>query len=850
MFYTNVQRFGNTILHRYIKDNGERVNERVKYKPTLYLASEEETGWKTIKGVNVKPTIFDDIQTARQFAQDFRQIRPDVVHGITDFDLNFIHETYADDEIKFDFNMIKTFFCDIEVDVDPEKDGFPNPLKAEFPINSITVYDSNKKKYYVFSTVVDEWKSKKFKNSLYFGANTEKELITAFVHFWERDHPDILTGWNVEGFDVPYLINRISKLFGEEFTKRLSPWNKISSRDGINSFGQDVTFYSIAGIEILDYLDLYKKFTIKNQESYKLGFIAEVELGETKVEYEGNLYQFARTDPEQFIEYNLIDVALLVKLEEKLNLLFLCTTVAYMMKVNFTDALGTVRPWTSKVSYELLKEQKVIDAYHRTEKIEYGGGYVKAPLVGKYKWVVSYDFTSLYPWLMISFNISPETKLLPHEIQDWMFEFYNRNIVDILKEGKLPEEFVAKLIEHDVCITGNGMYYHRSYEGIVPKLVLKVFNSRKAKKKEMLALKSEKEKAKDPAEIARLEMLIRAADVMQNSLKVAANSLYGGLGNIHFPLYDPDNAAAITLTGQPAIQYMADGMSKYVNRLSGVERDCVIAIDTDSAYVDISDLIKKVGISDIATPENVTTVTKFADSKMKDESIRLADQFHYFTNARIKGLDFKREKVINGGVWVAKKRYFCRVYDSEGVRYAEPDLAITGLETNRSSTPKFVRDKLTESFDVIIDKDEQDIQEFVAVFEDEFTKTNFEQIAFPRSVNDIEKYEDRNSIYSKGCPLAVRAALMYNHLLDKHGLDKKYQKIRSGNKIKYVYLKPMNPTRENVIGYIDKLPPEFGLEPYIDYSLMFEKTFKEPLQNVLNPLGWSTEKKSSLDSFF
>lgn len=846
-FYTNVTRYGNKILHRYIDDSGDRINAREDFEPTIYLTSNEETGWKTLKGVNVLPKRFEKMGDARDFIKQFKDIRPDVVHGNTDFDLAFIHEYYPN-EIGYQFDRIKTFFCDIEVDV-PTGKGFPDPKKAEYPINAITVYDTVKQKYYVFSTVVEHYKPK-VKNALYLYTSTERELITAFMNFWERDHPDILTGWNIEGFDVPYLINRISKTFGEDFCRRLSPWNKIDARESTNSFGQPVVIYDIKGVEVIDYLDLYKKFTLGNKESYKLGFIAQEEIGETKVEYDGDLYQFARQDPERFLDYNLIDVQLLVKMEAKLNLLLLCVTVAYMMKVNYGDALGTVRPWTSKVVFELLKENKVVDAYHRTEATEYGGGYVKSPLVGKYGWVVSYDFTSLYPHIMMGWNISPETKLQYKEVPQELLCYYGRDIVEILKTGSMPEEHVICLIENDICISGNGMFYHRSYEGIVPRLVGEVFRARKAKKKEMLAYKSEKQTCKDPARLKELELLIRTADVMQNALKVAANSFYGAIANIHFPLYDVDNAAAITLTGQAGIQYMANGMSDFVNKLSGVKRDCVITIDTDSAYLDISDLTKKVGVPNDPTAKNVDIVTKFADSKMKDASVALANEFHQFCNVRWNSLDFKREKVIFGGVWVAKKRYFCKVYDSEGVRYAEPDFAITGLETNRSSTPKFIRNKLTEALEAVVDFDEAAVQKFVEDFYMEFMKTDFADIAFPRGVNNLETYSDKVTIYKKGCPMHVRASLLYNNMLRKHGLENKYQNIHSGDKIKYVFLKTPNPVRENVIAYVDKFPAEFGLMPFIDYELMFDKTFKEPLQNVLTALSWNAVKINSLEDFF
>ena len=317
MFYTSVRKLGNKILHRFVDSRGVRQIDRVDYEPTLYIRSNKETGWQTLKKIPVEPRRYSSMSEAREFVEQMKDMKPDIVHGSTDFDMSFIHETYYSEEMNFDFSKIKTFFLDIEVEA---YNGFPKPEEALDPINAITVYDTEKQKYYTFSTVAEHFRQK-FTNTLYVPCSDERQLITAFVNFWSRDYPDIVSGWNSNNFDIPYLINRITRLYGEDFARNLSPWKKITARTGKNSYGQDAIIYDIFGIELLDYLDLYKKFTIKNQESYKLGFIAELEIGEGKVEFDGNLNDLAKDDPDLFLKYNQYDVYLLVKMEAKLQLL-------------------------------------------------------------------------------------------------------------------------------------------------------------------------------------------------------------------------------------------------------------------------------------------------------------------------------------------------------------------------------------------------------------------------------------------------------------------------------------------------------------------------------------------------
>lgn len=847
MFYTSVLRQGNKILHRYIDKHGGRFIEREEHSPTLFVKSEKETGWKTLKGVPVEPKQFPDIASARDFHSKFKDIRPDIIHGITDYDLLFIHDRYRD-TIEFDFNLIRTFFVDIECSV-PNDAGFPDPQLANFPINAITVYDTLKKRYYTFSTVTSSYKAK-VDNCLYIPCESEKQMITVFMNWWEKNYPDILTGWNSEGFDVPYIVNRFSKLAGEEFTSRLSPWGKIKARETVNSFNQDVVVYDIVGIEHIDYVDMYKKFTLKNRENYRLGFIAEIELGETKVEYEGSLYDLAEDNPDMFLDYNVHDVTLLVRMEAKLQLLYLVTTLAYFMKVNYSDTLGVVRLWTSKIAYELYNRQMVIDTYHRpTTDTSFEAAFVKEPIRGKYGPIATLDATSMYPHMIMLCNISPDTKINFNECPDELKPLFKTRLIEPIESGEWAGD--SALQEHNITIAGNGQMFRKDKVGILAELMNELFQMRKAKKNEMLALKREKESKSgtlSPAEEFALDSKIRALDVLQNSLKICLNSVFGATGNKHFPLFDLDLAEGITFTGQAGIRFVARRISEYISKVLELPetKDFVIYIDTDSLAVNLTDLMDKFGLD----KSNVDLITKIADGKLSEVAKDATEEYCNMLNGMWPALIFKREKVCTAGIYCSKKKYILKVWDNEGVRYHEPEISVTGLETNRSSTPKYVREYLLKAYEIVIDKTEEDLQEFVSEFRQEFEKQEFDLIAFPRGVNDVEKYADRTSIYKKGCPMAVRAALMYNHLLEKHGLDKKYLPIYSGNKIKFIHLKDRNPTRENVIAYLEKLPPEFNLEQYVDYDVMFTKTFSDPLQNVIDAIGWTTEKQSDLSAFF
>lgn len=829
-YFQSVKVIGNKIYHRYIEDGVAR-SEWVDFSPTIYVGTDKPTGVKTLKGLNVKPIQFESIKDYRDHNKTYNDVDGYELHGQVDIESQFMSEYYPE-EITWDYSKIYVLSLDIETS---SENGFPDPLKADAEITAITVHSSITDKYYVF--ICRDGYTPKDGELVVKGVD-ERDMLRKFVQFFKARYPDVITGWNIDGFDIPFIINRINRLHDEEITKDLSPIRKINVRESKSQYGTTYT-YEIVGIECLDYLELYKKYNPKNQESYTLDFIAGQELGEQKLDYSeyDNLHEFYLQNFQKYVEYNVHDVRLIVRLEKKLKMIMLQIMVAYLAKENYKTAFSPVLTWTNIIYHHLLKQNVVFDHKHHVEAADFAGGFVKEPQVGLHPWVITLDAASLYPSLILACNISPETKVeyddLPHEIK----HYYMLNIVEKIAAWEVPEDLQSMLKKYDYTIAANGQIYRKDIQGVIPFLISDTIAKRKVYKKKMLDLKKA---SGDPDEISYYS-------VYEQALKILANSLYGALGNKYFTLYDLVNAEAVTLTGQAAARGVCKQISNYINKMAGTDLDNVLYQDTDSGFFQFQHLMSTV--KGKTQDEMVDILTKFADGPLSKQASVICDDLSDQLNTYAKSLVFKREKVITRMALLAKKRYICMVADSEGVKYEKPEFTATGVETNRSSTPGFVREKLKEAFQVILTEDEDSIISFVEAFKEKFISSSYETIAFPRSANDLEKYSNKTTIYGPKCPIAVRAALLYNYQLDKHKLGKKYPKIKSGEKIKYVHMLP-NPTQENVIGFTSVIPTELNLEKYIDYDTMFDKSFLDPVRSVMTTIGWELEKQSSLESFF
>ena len=842
-FYTNISVSGKYILFRGV-ENDKRVRRKIEYRPTFHLLSQEQTNVKTLSGESVKPIQPGTIPDCREFLERYESVDNFPIFGNNRFEYAYIADTYPDD-ILWDVNKISIAYIDIEVG---SENGFPEPNDANESITAITI--KLKGNYFVFGC----GDYVKHRDDVHYAhCRDESDLLRRFIDFWCRFHPDVVTGWNIEFFDIPYLINRITKLFGEDEAKKLSPWNKLRPYKTVK-FNRELNSYSIDGVAVLDYIELYRKFTYSQQESYRLDHIAHVEVGEKKVDYSQfeSLHQLYKHDYQKFIEYNIKDVELVEKLEDKMKLLELALTLAYDNKVNYEDVFTQVRMWDAIVYNYLKKKNIVIPQMKRGEKKSaYEGAYVKDPILGMHQWVASFDLNSLYPHLIMQYNISMETLLEPAKYTDEMKQFIATKKINV--DTLLSQQIDAReLKDFNVGITPNGQMFSNKEQGVMPEIMDTMYKDRTRYKKLAIEAKKKIETVlEDKNQVEYLEKQVARYNNLQLAKKVTLNSAYGALGNQYFRFFDIRIAEGITTAGQLSIRWIEQKINKYMNLLlkSGNE-DYVIASDTDSIYLNMGPLIEKLYNDTSDTKKVIKFMNKVCEEKIQPHIDASYQELADYVNAHSQRMEMKRESLADKAIWVAKKNYILNVYDSEGVAYAKPKLKMMGISAIRSSTPSACRVKIKEAIDIIINKSQDDLHVFIEKFRKEFKTLPIEDIAFPRSVNGLKEYSDENNIYLKGTPIHVKGALVYNHLLKKMNLTKRYQLIKEGEKIKFIYLKQPNPYNNNTLAFLSGLPKQLEAEQYIDYDLQFEKSFLEPLDIILSTINWQTEKIDTLDCFF
>ena len=828
-FYTNVYEKFNKMLVRGYED-GRYFQSEEEFQPTLYVTSKKQSKYKTLDGLSVEPIQPGKISDCKEFLKKYENVEGFTVYGNDNYKAQYISETYPEDEIKFDIKKIRLVTIDIEV---ASENGFPNVFDCAEELLAITLQNYATKNIICFA-------SRPYINTrkdvLYVECRDEIDLIQHFLAFWERETPDVITGWNCELYHIPYIAGRIDRILGEKEARRLSPWGNIHKRELVIK-GREQISYEVSGISIIDYLDLYKKFTYKAQESYRLDHIANVELGQKKLDHSEfeTFKDFYTKDWQKFIDYNIRDVELVDQLEDKMKLIELCFTMAYDAKVNFNDVFFQVRTWDAIIYNYLKKRNIVIPPKDRSEKSDkFAGAYVKEPIPGKYDWVVSFDLNSLYPHLIMQYNISPETLLEERHPSATVERILNRQV---------------KFDDYDeYAICPNGAMYRKDVRGFLPELMEKMYNDRVIFKKKMLVAKQQYEKTKTK----ELEKEIARCNNIQMAKKISLNSAYGAIGNQYFRYYKLANAEAITMSGQVSIRWIEGKMNSYLNKILKTDDvDYVIASDTDSIYLNMGPFVETVYKGREKTTEEIVgfldKVCKVEFEKYIENSYQeLAD----YVNAYDQKMQMKRENIADRGIWTAKKRYILNVWDSEGVRYEEPKLKIMGLEAVKSSTPAPCRQKIKDALKIVMTKTEDEMISFIDNFRKAFNQLPPEEISFPRSINDVDKHKSSSTLYSKGTPIHARGAILYNHLIKEKNLDKKYAKIQNGEKIKFCYLKLPNPIHENVISYIQEFPKEFGLDKYIDYDLQFSKAFLEPMKVILDAINWKVEKTVNLESFF
>ena len=826
-FYSNVSLTGDTIF--YIGyENGERVQYKDSFSPVLFVPCKEDTVHKTLEGYNAKPIEFSNVKDAKEFLDKYRDVENFNVYGNDRFLYQYISKNFPEDEIPYDVTNLKIYTLDIETS---SENGFPSIENTTEEILCLTIKDFTSKKFIV-------WGTREYNNTRpdveYRVFWEEHEMLKDFLYWWSQNTPDVLTGWNVKMFDVPYICRRVMRVLSDKYMKSLSPWNKVPEKN-ITIRGRDFIYYDIIGVSILDYLDLYQKFTYTNQESYRLDHIAYVELGQQKLDHSeyDTFRDFYTKDWQKFVDYNIHDVELVDRLEDKMKLIELAITMAYDAKVNFEDVYYQVRMWDSIIYNYLNRDNIVIPPSERHEKDEkYAGAYVKEPIPGMYDWVVSFDLNSLYPHLIMQYNISPET----------------------LVDERNPKITVDKVLNKDIVVDGrysvcaNGAQYRKDVRGFLPKLMEKIYEDRTIYKKKMITAKQEYEKT--PTK--ELEKEIARCNNIQMARKIQLNSAYGAIGNQYFRYYKLANAEAITLSGQVSIRWIENKMNAYLNNLLGSEKkDYVIASDTDSIYLNLGPLVNKFFSNKLDDkPAIVSILDKICQEKMEPFIESCYQELADYVSAYDQKMQMKRENIADKGIWTAKKRYILNVWDSEGVRYSEPKLKMMGIEAVKSSTPAPCRTKIKDALNIIMTKTESDLIKFIEQFKSDFFNRRPEEISFPRSVNNLSKWRGTSTLYKKSCPIHVRGALVYNYHIKSKKLNHKYPIIQEGEKIKFVYMKQPNIIGENVISFLSTFPDELNLNKYIDYKLQFQKSFLDPLQIILDVIGWKAEKQATLEDLF
>lgn len=829
-FYTYAKHYGNKIHVRGVR-NGKRFNARHDFSPTLYVRSEKPSDYKSMFGEKISPIVFDTNKEATEFVDRYKDVSNFPIFGQTQWGYQYLTEQYPG-EVQWSAEHIGIYSIDIETS---SENGFPQVDNPVEEVLLITLQNNFTKDITTFGvgsftpTVHTE-----HLNVNYIQCDTERALLFKFMDWWKENCPDVITGWNSSLFDIPYLVARTDRLLGDDHKKMYSPFGLVSRRV-INIQGREQTTYDVQGVAQLDYLDLYKKFTYTAQESYKLDYIAEVELGHKKLDNPYDTFkEFYENDWNLFVEYNIIDTVLVDELEDKMKLIELCLTMAYDAKCNYQDVFSSVRTWDCLLYNHLIDQHVVIHQKPSRPARTIAGAFVQEPVPGQYEWVASFDATSLYPSIIMQYNMSPET-LVPGQTYDVTVDSLLNKTNDL-----------SELHKEDYAMTANGYCFTRTRMGYFPEIVSKFFDDRQKYKRLMINAQNKYEETGDKKYLKDISKF----NNFQMARKIQLNSLYGAMANEYFRYYDDRIAEGITLTGQYIIRQTATALDKFINKICDTENEMYsFYSDTDSCYITLKPLVDKF-FANKSKDKVIDILDKVGTEQIEPCIDKAMRSLANYTNAFEHKLFFKREAIADKCIWVAKKRYAMNVYDNEGVRYKEPKLKVMGLEIVRSSTPGCVRNSLKEAVRISLTQDENSLHKFIEETKAEFKNKSPEEIAFPRGCNNLAKYRSVSHIYEKGTPMHVRGSLLYNYYLKENKVAHKYEDIKEGDKIKFIYLKEPNIVKENVMAFIGTLPVEFGVHKYIDYDMMFQKAFIEPMDTIIKSLGWNTEPQATLEDLF
>lgn len=749
----------------------------------------------------------------------------------------FLIDEYGDSDEISKGHTILTF--DIEVEMNS---GLPDINEAQNAMTSVAGHDSVTGDYFVYVVNKGEKINKTIKGAQVESFDTEEDMVIAFINKWKEINPTIVTGWNIDYFDVTYLYNRIKVLFGERKANELSPigkvsWNKYRSR------------YIIAGISCLDYLALFKNFTYTEYPNYRLDTIANMTLGRGKIEYEGNLDQLFRDDLEKFIEYNLVDVELVVDMDKKLQFIQLAQAICHAGHVFYEDFLFSSK-WLEGAILTFLRRSGRV-APNKPKRMnrnadgsdgegKFTGAYVKEPKPGLYKWVYDLDLTSLYPSIIMTINISPETKigkLKNYSSEDHMkgkIESYSIVDDDGNEFPPLPKDrFLEFVQKNDYSIAANGVLYRRDKVGVIPE-ILNVWFDKRVEYKDLMK-KYGKEGNDELYKFYSQRQLVQ---------KIMLNSLYGVLGLPSFRFYDVDNAEATTITGQSVIKTTEMIANQYYTKNIGEEADYNVYTDTDSVFYQAAPLVKSrnPNINEDSDEEMIPAILSVA-KEVEGHINKVYDVMAYkMFNVDTHRFDIKQETIAKGGFWVSKKRYAQWIINDNTVPCDKLD--VKGLDVKRSSFPTYFKEVMsTVLMDILKSTPKDEIDQKILDYKDGMTDQKFVDIAKNSAVKDMSKYLFKNQAlgeFAKGTPAHVKAAITYNQLLKKFNAPFKYEPMKDGDKVKWVYLKknPLGLQTTAFTGHSD--PPQINefIQQYIDYDLIWEKELNNKLDDFYKAMDW------------
>ena len=822
-------------------DDGNPIDVTCSYEPYLYVETKQKTPYKSLHGTYLEKKVFRSTSHRNRFVNETGITR---LFENLKWDQQFLIDRYAgiNDDFEFSKHPLRVYFFDIET---YSPDGFPVPDQASDTVNVITIYDTLLKKFITWGlTPLD----KQIDNCDYVHCESEIDLLDRFTLYMKVNPPDILSGWNSEFFDIPYIINRIARVLDEDHVRRLSPVGNVYSRLIQAKFGKEQNKWYIEGLACIDFLDIYKKFSVGLRESYKLDAIGEHELEERKIDY-GNmdLSELADNDWQTFVEYNVQDVNLLVRLEDKLRYLELLRMLAYTGLTTLEGAMGTLQVITGASVIKAREKKRIIPTFRKDSIInsKYEGAYVGEPVRGFQDDILSFDANSLYPNTMISLNLSPETKvgkIVDTDDTHVTLKLVNDEVLQITHQ-----KFAEFIDKHKIAVSKAKVLFSQLEKGIMPEIVDRVYQQRVEIKKEYKVIKTKMQdmKKSDP-EYAGLNKKLAQLDIKQFTLKILINTVYGYFGNKHAPMGDPDIARSITLTGQAVIKQSNKILSEYVRNVCNIDDEKytpVVYNDTDSSYITISKLMEHYN-----EPFSV-------DNKVTDRAHKVAQDIENHLNVEITKWGkrvlnsndcrfvFKREAMADVGIFIAKKRYVLHVLDDEG--FACDKYKYTGVEIVRTTLPKALKPYIMKIVETMLSTKNRQLTNdtFIETY-DKFKSLPVEDIAFVMGAKEYEKYADRCSGFTfvKGMPIHIKSSYVYNQMLDKYNLTDKYESIGSGDKIRYFYVMQPNKYGINTMGYKYYYPEEFNKDFKPDVEKMFDKIVYSIIERFYEAVNWKLRR--------